>query len=99
MANYSGIFCILCFYLEQAALASNENPAKIDQLRDVQMECEKKLEKERDIWAAEMFELIADEENVASYVMSYISHQKAFYRSALNKIELATKEIDDFMSE
>lgn len=89
----------MLFRFVQAALASNENPAKIDQLRDVQMECEKKLEKERDIWAAEMFELIADEENVANYVMSYISHQKAFYRSALNKIELATKEIDDFMRE
>lgn len=62
------------------------------------MECEKKLEKERDIWAAEMFELIAEEEMVANYVMSYISHQKAYHRSALNEIEIVMKQIDSFMS-
>lgn len=87
------------FYLQTASCRVNENPAKIDQLHDEQMECEKKLEKERDIWASEMFEVIAEEEMVANYVMSYISHQKAYHRSALNEIEIVMKQIDSFMSE
>lgn len=90
--------CVFGGVCLQAAIRVNENPAKIDQLHDEQMECEKKLEKERDIWAAEMFELIVEEENVANCVISYIAHQKAYHRQALNEIENVMQDIDKFMS-
>lgn len=75
----------------QAAVRVNDNLSKINQLREEQEECESKLEKERDIWAAEMFELIAEEDNMANYIINYIKYQQLYYKSALD-------EIDDMMS-
>lgn len=83
---------------KQAALRINENASKINQLREEQEECETKLEKERDIWAAEMFELIAEENNMASYVSNYIQFQKLYYKSALDEIDEVMQRVQGLIS-
>lgn len=72
--------------------------AKINQLREEQEECESKLEKERDIWAAEMFELIAEEDNMANYILNYIKYQQLYYKSALDEIEDVVENINHLIS-
>lgn len=76
----------------------NENATKINLLREEQEECESKLEKERDIWAAEMFDLIAEERNMASYIISYIQFQKLYYKSALDEIEGVMQRVQGLIS-
>lgn len=70
----------------------------MNQLKEEQEECENKLEKERDIWAAEMFELIAEEENMVSYVINYVKQQEIYYKTALKDIERVMRRMDDLMS-
>lgn len=86
-------------YKHQAAVRVNENAAKINQLREEQEECETKLEKERDIWAAEMFDLIAEEENIANYIVNYVTAQRLYYKSALDQIEEVMQRTDGLISE
>jgi hypothetical protein len=57
---------------EQSAVRLNENSAKINQLKDDQDECEARLEKERDIYASNMYDLLAEEDNISSYVLNYV---------------------------
>ncbi|XP_037036980.1 rho GTPase-activating protein 92B [Bradysia coprophila] len=83
----------------QAALRVNDNASKINQLKEEQEECETKLEKERDIWAAEMFELIAEEENMVSYIINYVKQQEIYYKSALKDIERVMQRMDDMLME
>lgn len=82
----------------QAAVRVNDNLTKINQLREEQEECETKLEKERDIWAAEMFELIAEEDNMANYIINYITYQQLYYKSALEKIEDVMSHVGNLIS-
>lgn len=56
------------------------------------------MEKERDIWAAEMFELIAEENNMASYVSNYIQFQKLYYKSALDEIDEVMQRVQGLIS-
>lgn len=76
----------------------NDSTSKINQLREEQEECESKLEKERDIWAAEMFELIAEEDVMANHVINYIKYQQLYYKSALEEIEDVMNRINGLIS-
>lgn len=76
----------------------NDSTSKINQLREEQEECEAKLEKERDIWAAEMFELIAEEDVMANHVINYIKYQQLYYKSALEEIEDVMNRINGLIS-
>lgn len=76
----------------------NDSTVKINQLREEQEECESKLEKERDIWAAEMFELIAEEDVMANHVINYIKYQQLYYKSALEEIEDVMNRINGLIS-
>lgn len=67
-------------------------------MREEQEECEAKLEKERDIWAAEMFELIAEEDVMANHVINYIKYQQLYYKSALEEIEDVMNRINGLIS-
>lgn len=86
-------------YKLQAAERVQESAAKCNQLREEKEECETKLEKERDIWAAEMFELIAEEENIANYIVNYVTAQRLYYKSALEQIEEVMTRVDGLISE
>lgn len=85
------------FILIQAALRVNDNASKVNQLKEEQEECENKLEKERDIWAAEMFELIAEEENMVNYIINYVKQQEIYYKTALKDIERVMSRMDDLL--
>lgn len=80
------------------AVRVNDSSGKINQLREEQEECESKLEKERDIWAAEMFELIAEEDVMANHVINYIKYQQLYYKSALEEIEDVMNRINGLIS-
>jgi hypothetical protein len=56
----------------QSAIRLNENVTKINQLKDDQEECETRLEKERDVYASNMFDLLAEEDNISSYILNYV---------------------------
>ncbi|CAO1311968.1 unnamed protein product [Diamesa serratosioi] len=71
----------------QSAIRLNENITKVSQLKDDQEECETKLEKERDIYASNMFDLLAEEDNISSYILNYVKYQQLYYKSALKEIE------------
>lgn len=55
------------------------NQAKLTQLKDDQEELHGKLEKERDLYESYMYELLAEEENIANYVKEYVKHQELYY--------------------
>ncbi|XP_059621494.1 rho GTPase-activating protein 92B [Phlebotomus argentipes] len=80
-------------------LRMNDNSTKASQLSEDVAECEAKLDKERDIWAAEMFELIAEEENIASCIINYVKYQQLYYKSALSKIERALDDFNGFIKD
>lgn len=67
--NFLLIFFPVSF---QSAIRLNENVTKINQLKDDQEECETRLEKERDIYASNMFDLLAEEDNISSYILNYV---------------------------
>lgn len=70
----------------QSAIRLNENASKISQLKDDQEECETRLEKERDIYASNMFDLLAEEDNISSYIINYVKCESPLYQlpSAFN---------------
>lgn len=45
-----------------------------------------------------MFELIAEENNMASYVINYIQFQKLYYKSALDEIEDVMQRVQGLIS-
>jgi hypothetical protein len=75
-----------------------QNPTKTTQLKDDQEECELKLEKERDIYASMMFELLAEEESISKYIINYIKYQEQCYKSALNEIEAMMGKMNELLS-
>lgn len=70
------------------------NQAKLSQLKDDQEELHNKLEKERDLYESYMYELLAEEENIANYVKEYVKHQELYYTSALREIHGTIKSMD-----
>lgn len=83
----------------------------MNQLKDDQEECETRLEKERDIYASNMFDLLAEEDNITSYVVNYVKCESSTIKS-LMKLTLrclftdqqlyyksALKEIESLMSD
>ncbi|XP_058059692.1 uncharacterized protein LOC131210456 [Anopheles bellator] len=68
--------------------------AKITQLKDDQEELHTKLEKERDLYESYMYELLAEEENIALFVKEYVQHQELYYTSALREIQHTMRSMD-----
>lgn len=89
---------ISIFAVFQNAEKLNDN-TKISQLKDDQEELQKRLEKERDIYAACMYDVLAEEENIASYIMKYVTNQELLYKSALDEIQRSKQSIDKLMGE
>lgn len=81
----------------QNAIRLNENATKLSQLKDDMEECESKLEKERDIYASNMFDLIAEEDNISRYIIAYVENQQIFYKSALENINEVMGEMRSLM--
>uniref|UniRef100_A0A182MGB2 Rho-GAP domain-containing protein n=1 Tax=Anopheles culicifacies TaxID=139723 RepID=A0A182MGB2_9DIPT len=70
------------------------NQAKITQLKDDQEELHTKLEKERDLYESYMYELLAEEENIALFVKEYVKHQELYFTSVLREIQHTMRSMD-----
>ncbi|XP_053692707.1 rho GTPase-activating protein 92B-like [Sabethes cyaneus] len=70
------------------------NQTKLTQLKDDLEELHNKLEKERDLYESYMYELLAEEENIANYVKEYVKHQELYYTSALREIQSTINSMD-----
>uniref|UniRef100_A0A182JJI2 Uncharacterized protein n=1 Tax=Anopheles atroparvus TaxID=41427 RepID=A0A182JJI2_ANOAO len=70
------------------------NTAKIIQLKDDQEELHTKLEKERDLYESCMYELLAEEENIALLVKEYVKHQELYFTSVLREVQHTMSSMD-----
>ena len=50
------------------------------------------------MWASEMFELIAEEESIASNILNYVKYQQLYYRTALVEIEQVLNQMNGCFS-
>lgn len=80
------------------AVRLSDSLTKTSQLKEELDECEGKLEKERDLWASEMFELIAEEESIATNILNYVKYQQLYYRTALVEIEQVMEQMNGVLS-
>jgi hypothetical protein len=82
----------------QSASRLNENQTKINQLKEDQEECEKRLEKERDIYASFMFDLLAEEDNISGYIVDYVKREfvaLSAFEFALNCDSIHSPQINE----
>lgn len=70
------------------------NQAKIIQLKDDQEELHTKLEKERDMYESCMYDLLAEEENIALVVKEYVKHQELYFTSVLREVQHTMSSMD-----
>ncbi|XP_023293254.2 rho GTPase-activating protein 92B [Lucilia cuprina] len=82
---------------ERAAIRLDEPQAKINHIKDQQEQCEIKLEKERDSWAAQMFELIAKEDVIVQCIRDYVLNQRNYHERALQKVNTSLANIQDII--
>ncbi|XP_065355103.1 rho GTPase-activating protein 92B [Calliphora vicina] len=81
----------------EAAIRLDEPLAKINHIKDQQEQCEIKLEKERDSWAAQMFELIAKEDVIVQCIRDYVLNQRNYHERALQKVNTSLANIQDII--
>ncbi|XP_013115029.2 rho GTPase-activating protein 92B [Stomoxys calcitrans] len=81
----------------EASKRLDEPQAKINNIKDQQEQCEVKLEKERDMWAAQMFELIAKEDVIVHCIRDYVINQKNYHERALRKVDSSLANIQEII--
>ncbi|XP_033167094.1 rho GTPase-activating protein 92B [Drosophila mauritiana] len=79
----------------EAAIRLEEPAAKVNHIKSQQEECELKLEKERDAWAAQMLELIAKEDEIVSCIRDYVLNQRNYHERALQHVNASLARIQD----
>lgn len=71
---------------------------KVDSLRDELEEAETKVEQCRDHLAAEMFQLMSRETELAQTVIQYVKLQRAYHESALHCLEDLIPDLECYIS-
>ncbi|ALC47331.1 RhoGAP92B [Drosophila busckii] len=79
----------------EAAIRLDEPAAKVNHIKGQQEECELKLEKERDAWAAQMLELIAKEDEIVNCIRDYVLNQRNYHERALKHVNESLARIQD----
>ncbi|XP_030374247.1 rho GTPase-activating protein 92B [Scaptodrosophila lebanonensis] len=79
----------------ETALKLDEPAAKVNHIKSQQEECELKLEKERDAWAAQMLELIAKEDEIVNCIRDYVLNQRNYHERALQHVNASLARIQD----
>ncbi|KAH8335470.1 hypothetical protein KR074_002763, partial [Drosophila pseudoananassae] len=79
----------------EAAIRLEEPAAKVNQIKSQQEECEVKLEKDRDAWAAQMLELISKEDEIVSCIRDYVLNQRNYHERALQHVNASLARIQD----
>lgn len=72
---------------------------KVDNLREELEEAESKVEQCRDQLAAEMFQLMSRETELAQTIIQYVKLQRAYHESALHCLEDLIPGLESYISE
>ncbi|XP_058797155.1 rho GTPase-activating protein 44-like isoform X2 [Phymastichus coffea] len=72
---------------------------KVDSLRDELEEAETKVEQCRDLLAAEMFQLMSKETELAQTIIQYVKLQRAYHESALHCLEDLIPELECYIND
>ncbi|XP_055387688.1 rho GTPase-activating protein 92B-like [Condylostylus longicornis] len=83
-----------CSSIRKACDNPRNDDAKLKQLKSDLEEWETKLEKERDSYAAQMFELIAKDEEIGKCIKTLMECQRNFYERSLKQIDSNLDEIN-----
>lgn len=62
-------------------------------------ECETRLDKERDIYACCMYDLLAEEEAIISSLIQFVTLQEIYFRTSMNHANHVLKEMKQIKGE
>lgn len=86
------MFHLIHYYLTGAGAS------KVDSLREELEEAEAKVEQCRDQLAAEMFQLMSRETDLAHTIIQYVKLQRAYHESALHCLEELIPGLESYIS-
>lgn len=86
------------FKLFNIVRVTGAGASKIDSLREELEEAEAKVEQCRDHLAAEMFQLISRETELAHTIIQYVKLQRAYHESALHCLEELIPGLESYIS-
>uniref|UniRef100_A0A336M2M1 CSON010658 protein n=1 Tax=Culicoides sonorensis TaxID=179676 RepID=A0A336M2M1_CULSO len=70
-----------------------EHAVKIETYKDEMDECETRLDKERDIYACCMYDLLAEEEAIINSLVQFVTLQEIYFRTSMNHANHVLKEM------
>lgn len=76
-----------------------ENPTKLNAVREELEEAEIRVEAARDALAADMFALVAKEAHLAHTLLQYVKLQRAYHESALHSLQDTVPELEKFIND
>lgn len=80
-------------------MCTGAGATKVDNLREELEEAESKVEQCRDQLAAEMFQLMSRETELAQTIIQYVKLQRAYHESALHCLEDLIPGLESYISE
>ncbi|XP_054015019.1 rho GTPase-activating protein 44-like isoform X1 [Hylaeus anthracinus] len=86
-------------YQQASKHSASTGAAKIDSLREELEETESKVEQCRDQLAAEMFQLMSRETELAHIIIQYVKLQRAYHESALHCLEELIPRLECYIND
>ncbi|XP_014481342.1 PREDICTED: rho GTPase-activating protein 44-like isoform X1 [Dinoponera quadriceps] len=86
-------------YLQASKHSAGTGAAKLDNLREELEEAESKVEQCRDQLAAEMFQLMSRETELAQTIIQYVKLQRAYHESALHCLEDLIPGLESYIND
>ncbi|XP_076671081.1 rho GTPase-activating protein 44 isoform X2 [Andrena cerasifolii] len=86
-------------YQQASKHSASAGASKIDSLREELEEAEAKVEQCRDHLAAEMFQLISRETELAHTIIQYVKLQRAYHESALHCLEELIPGLESYIND
>ncbi|XP_076299361.1 rho GTPase-activating protein 44 isoform X1 [Lasioglossum baleicum] len=86
-------------YQQASKHSAGTGAAKVDNLREELEEAEAKVEQCRDQLAAEMFQLMSRESDLAHTIIQYVKLQRAYHESALHCLEELIPGLESYIND
>ncbi|XP_076220997.1 rho GTPase-activating protein 44 isoform X2 [Nomia melanderi] len=86
-------------YQQASKHSASAGAAKVDSLREELEEAEAKVEQCRDQLAAEMFQLMSRETELAHTIIQYVKLQRAYHESALHYLEELIPGLESYIND
>ncbi|KOC62903.1 Rho GTPase-activating protein 17 [Habropoda laboriosa] len=86
-------------YLQASKHSASAGATKIDNLREELEDAEAKVEQCRDQLAAEMFQLMSQETELAHTIIQYVKLQRAYHESALHCLEELIPGLESYIND